>query len=839
MKRLFTFLLMAFALNAIMLAQILTTFVLDDFENGQVNFTETVNVNPAAHFDIAVVDNPVKAGINTSNKVWEWKRYDAETENKIWAGFYSTLKTEIPTGYHRIEIKYLRKNATSQMKIKPEGAVSKEIASVNPATKTNEWETLVFDIYAAGIKNIKVFGFFPDFYEPIDPSATVYVDDIKIIYDPSITPPPAPTSISFFTDSKSNLFHDQSWVNVTAPSTVNGVAWDNPTQPGDKLPVVITPVKEGVNALKLQWKSVETGDWMALVAALDWKLADVSQMTHLKFWVNSPAALKKADMPKLRFEAGSGNPNNTGKVLMGNYLTTDLAANTWTEISIPLADIWASEPLFTAKDLIKGIFFSQNNTDNVEHTLFIDDIRFVKVSSGEVFFEDSKSDRFHDQSWTTKTAPSTLLQENWEGPGLPNGDKLPVVTTPVKSGTNALKLQWKSVTDGSWAAMVAAVDWKSFDLTKQTHFQFWVNSPATITKELLPKIYLEAHSGSPNRTGTLNLGNYVISLAANTWTEVRIPLADLWATDPSFKAKDVIKGIFFEQNVANNVEHTMYLDDFKFINVAPSAANASIFVDFGSNTPGLMSTGNWNNVTDPVSGYTNLIDEGGNATGIKLAVTDPFYNGYNTNGTPTPTGDAAIFVSNASSDNFFCNGAVWGTNVANPEAVITLTGLNPAKYYTFSIFASRTGVSNIRDAKYTFTGANGAKSANLDASNNTSNIGVVSSVMPTAQGEIVFKSEPGANNNSPEKFFFLGAMKITLSDTPNAVQNINDGTKLKLFYINNTLRTANYTGLIQVYNIAGKLLSEGQSVFGFYNVSLDKGLYVVRTSIGNSKLMVQ
>jgi hypothetical protein len=837
MKRLFTFLLMAFAINALMLAQ-LPTIVLDDFENGQVNFTETVNVNPSAHFDIAVVDNPVKAGINTSNKVWEWKRYDAESENKVWAGFYSTLKTEIPTGYHRIEIKYLRTNSTSQMKIKPEGAVSKEIASVNPATKTNEWETLVFDIYTAGIKNVRVFGFFPDFYEPIDPNAVVYIDDIKFIYDPTITPPPAPTSISFFTNSASDLFHDQSWVNVTAPSTVSGVLWSDPTQPGDKMPAVTSPVKDGANALKLQWKSVETGDWNTLVASIGWTLHDVSQMTHLKFWVNSPTTLAKANMPKLRFEAGSGNPNNTGKVMLENYLTADLAANTWTEITVPLADIWAAEPLFISKDLIKGLFFSQNNTDNVEHTLFIDEIKFVKVSPGEVFFDDSASDLFHDQSWVNPTAPSTVNAVLWSDPTQP-GDKLPVVTSPVKDGKNALKLQWKSVPDGSWAALVAAVGWKHFDLTKQTHFQFWVNSPATLTNELLPKIYLEAHSGNPNKTGKLNLGNYVISLSANTWTEVRIPLADFWAADPTFTAKDDLKGIFFEQNVANNVEHTMYMDEFKFISVDPSPADASIFIDFGSNNPAYMTAGNWNNVTDPLANSNNLIDEGGNATGIKLAVTDGFNSGYNTGGTTAPTGEAAIFEKNATSDNFYNNAAVWGTTPINPEGIITLTGLNPVKYYTFNIFASRTSTTNIRDAKYTFTGSNGAKSEILDAANNVSNIAMVKDVKPTAQGEIVFKVEPGPNNSSVEKFFYLGAMKVAMSSWPTAVENINDNAQMKVYYNNNTLRTDNYTGLVQVYNIAGKLLSEGQSIFGFYNVSLAKGLYVVKTSIGNSKLVVQ
>jgi hypothetical protein len=45
---------------------------------------------------------------------------------------------------------------------------------------------------------------------------------------------------------------------------------------------------------------------------------------------------------------------------------------------------------------------------------------------------------------------------------------------------------------------------------------------------------------------------------------VIVPLADLWAADPAFTAKDVVKGVFFEQNLADNVEHTLYLDEFSF-----------------------------------------------------------------------------------------------------------------------------------------------------------------------------------------------------------------------------------------------------------------------------------
>ncbi|NCB67654.1 MAG: hypothetical protein EOM47_02250 [Bacteroidia bacterium] len=836
MKQFFTLLVTVLTFSAFTFAQ--ETFVLDNFENGLVNFTDVVNGNPPAHFDYAVVDNPVKAGINTSNKVWEWKRFDAEADNKIWAGFYATLKTEIPKGYHRIEVKYLRKNSTSQLKIKCEGAVSKEIAPVNAASKTNEWETLVFDIYANGIKNIKVFSMFPDFYEPIDASAIVYIDDIKIIYDPTIVPPPAPTSISFFTNSASNLFHDQSWVNQTSPSTVNAVLWSDPTQPGDKLPVVTTPVKDGANALKLQWKSVPTGDWMALVAAIGWVPADLSQMTHLKFWVNSPVTIAKADLPKLRFEATSGNPNNTGKVLMGNYLTSDLAANTWTEVSIPLADIWAADPAFLSKDVVKGIFFSQNTTDNVEHTMFIDEIKFEKVTPALVLFSNSSDDRFHDQSWTNVTAPSTLAGVLWSDPTQP-GDKLPVVTTPVKDGANALKLQWKSTEGGSWMALVAAVGWTSFDLTPMTHLSFWVNSPVRINRELLPNIYLESHSGNPNKTGKLPMGNYVISLAANTWTEVRIPLADLYATNPAFTAKDVVKGIFFEQRVVDATERTMYMDEFKFIALPASAANASMFIDFGENNPALMMEGNWNNVTDHQAANTKLIDESGNATGITLAVTDPFYNGYNSSGTSVPTGNAAIFSGNAGADNFFGNGAVWGTTAANPEGIITFSGLNPAKFYSFKIFASRTGVTNIRDARYTMTGLGADVSDTLNASNNTSRIAEISNVKPTAEGVIVFKTEAGPNNNSAEKFYFLGAMKISVSDAPTSVFTPKSTETINAMYNNGVLKLSDYTGLVRVYGLAGNLVAEKQVVFGYAQMQLNKGIYIVNTAEGNAKLFVK
>jgi len=726
----------------------LDNIVLDDFESGVVGFTTEVHYNPEANFNVAVVDNPVKSGINLSNKAWEWKRI-AGTNNQPWAGFWAILKTPVPDGYTRIEVKYLRKNATSQLRMKIEGTVTKEFNPVTPASKTNVWETLVFDLTANGIKNINVLSLFPDNYEPIDVNSVVYIDEIKVIYEAIVLP--TVSSLTLFANSSDNRFHDQSWVNQTAPSTV---ATENPSGAGvpngDKFPCVTSPVKSGANALKLQWKSVTGGNWMAMVAAVGWTSLDLTKMKELKFWINSPVALAKTALPKFYLESHSGNPNKTGKLMLGSYLTADLAANTWTEVVIPLADIWAADATFTAKNVIKDIFFEQNTTDNVEHILYLDEFKFnnanivlddfengevnfttevhgnppshfdyavvdnpfktgintsnkvwewkrydagtdnkdwagfwailkTEVPSGyhrievkylrknatsqlrikcegavtkeftavtpasktnvwetmvfdltangilnikviglqpdfyspidpssityidditvvkdetvvvpppptaQTLFDNSADNRFHDQSWVNQTAPSTVKTESYVGPGMTDGDKLPVVTTTVKAGANALKLQWKSVTNGDWKAMTASIGWKIFDLTTMKYLKFWVNSPVALDKTALPKFYLEAASapaGTPNITGKLLMSAYLPNgLTANTWTEVTVPLADLWAADATFTAKNMIKDVFFAQNATDNVEHILYMDEFTFASFAtglniPVANNA-------------------------------------------------------------------------------------------------------------------------------------------------------------------------------------------------------------------------------------------------------------------------
>lgn len=360
----------------------LQTFVLEDFESGAVTFTETVNINPSVEMVAEVVANPKKDDVNSSDKVWKWTR---EEVDNVWAGFWAVLTNEVPKGYQRIEIKYYREDAKSQLKIKCEGASNVEFLPMNAPEKTGEWEVLTFDLLANNVYNVRVLGMQVDFRDAVEDlvaGTVTYVDDITFIYDESLVPEEEEI-LTLFHDSSDDTFHDQSWSpKATAPSTLALVGGGE-----DKMPVVTSPVKDGNNALKLQWKSAEGGDWSVMVSSIGWVLHDLTSMDVVKMYIYSETGIAKSALPNVHFEAGSGNPNTTGKVAMGNYLTTDVAATTWTEVVIPLADIWAANAEFTAKDAIKGLYFSQNTADNTEHTLYVDEITFEKADDtaiGEV-----------------------------------------------------------------------------------------------------------------------------------------------------------------------------------------------------------------------------------------------------------------------------------------------------------------------------------------------------------------------------------------------------------------------------------------------------------------------
>lgn len=182
----------------------------------------------------------------------------------------------------------------------------------------------------------------------------------------------------------------------------------------------------------------------------------------------------------------------------------------------------------------------------------------------------------------------------------------------------------------------------------------------------------------------------------------------------------------------------------------------------------------WNNM---VSGnvvanglsISNLVTTANAATTIGLTLTSTGWrsNGILNGGLLSPSAAllGELAVATATQDYFYVDGPV-GT-----AATLTISGLDPAKYYDLRMFGTRENV-DVRRSTYTVTGANGAFSATLQTSG--SNIGnggtyngnnnktaSVNGVRATGAGEIQLQVSVAAST-----FAYLGILEITETDTP-------------------------------------------------------------------------
>lgn len=211
----------------------------------------------------------------------------------------------------------------------------------------------------------------------------------------------------------------------------------------------------------------------------------------------------------------------------------------------------------------------------------------------------------------------------------------------------------------------------------------------------------------------------------------------------------------------NNANHFTYIGAMR-MDYEP-IRTPRLLVDFGATgTPTVFGAGDpdnyWNNVVAEIGGsdtggVTNLVKTDGAATAINLQMVSRF-NGANENGINPP----AIFVASATRDSLFGNTEPFN-GIENITPIFKLTGLNPAVNYDFSFYASRMGVGDNRETRYTVTGATEA-SADLNVANNETEIAVVSDIKPTAEGEISIALTPGANNDNGNHFTYLGVLQV-------------------------------------------------------------------------------
>ncbi len=173
-------------------------------------------------------------------------------------------------------------------------------------------------------------------------------------------------------------------------------------------------------------------------------------------------------------------------------------------------------------------------------------------SQDYLFFTNSDNSSYYDYSYLYNTAPSTLLKIN--------SNKYPVSVDTFFSSTNALKLQWKSISGGDWGSAIAAPGWPGRDITIMDSLSFWVYSNHSIPSLSLPKIYLEDLSNQ--KTLKINLSDYHGEISAGIWTNIKIPI-NVFILNPGSADLTRIKVIYFGQGIADSVQHTLFIDEVK------------------------------------------------------------------------------------------------------------------------------------------------------------------------------------------------------------------------------------------------------------------------------------
>ncbi|MBN1505418.1 MAG: hypothetical protein JW955_01160 [Sedimentisphaerales bacterium] len=168
----------------------------------------------------------------------------------------------------------------------------------------------------------------------------------------------------------------------------------------------------------------------------------------------------------------------------------------------------------------------------------------------------------------------------------------------------------------------------------------------------------------------------------------------------------------------------------------------------------------WNNVTDtigssPTGELLALVNTENRATDIGLKIVEPFNgSGPNKNGTL----ESAVLPANATRDSLYGNTKTWN-GFADVFPCFKLIGLDLERVYNFTFYASRLGVSDVRETGYTITGANSVF-VTLDAANNVDKVVTVTGVIPDALGEITISLAPTERNNNSYQFTYLGAMRV-------------------------------------------------------------------------------
>jgi len=169
----------------------------------------------------------------------------------------------------------------------------------------------------------------------------------------------------FFDNSLTRDAYFYSSGKASAPSTLR-------LQNG-KLPVDTKFSLTPPNALRLEWKSAESGGWVARIDVMRFRNREIRFTgSNLYFWVYSWEGIAAAALPILRISDARGEFSAGLKL---QSVAGDLPAARWTQIKIPLDQFVTASIHTLDPQQLQSVIFSQGAPDGVPHALLLDEIR--------------------------------------------------------------------------------------------------------------------------------------------------------------------------------------------------------------------------------------------------------------------------------------------------------------------------------------------------------------------------------------------------------------------------------------------------------------------------------
>jgi len=162
--------------------------------------------------------------------------------------------------------------------------------------------------------------------------------------------------------------------------------------------------------------------------------------------------------------------------------------------------------------------------------------------------------------------------------------RLPVETKTFLTPPNAIRIQWQSAPEGGWNAEIAAADLRNRKPGLDgRNLYLWIYSPQPITAEDMPSLVLSTASGGLQMaeypvsfTEPIDLGKFTGNLPAARWVQVRIPLAGCRAASIYPFNPEFLHSITFHQGRADNMRHTLIVDEIRVADDPASPANLSV-----------------------------------------------------------------------------------------------------------------------------------------------------------------------------------------------------------------------------------------------------------------------